>query len=37
MNRSNRRNFSPKFKLETAQLVLDLHYTVATAATTMNV
>lgn len=35
MNRSNRRHFSPEFKLEAAQLVLDQHYTVA--ATAMNV
>jgi transposase len=37
MNRSNRRNFSPEFHLEAAQLVLDQHYTVAAAATAMNV
>ena len=37
MNKSNRRNFSPEFKLEPAQLVLDQHYTVAAAATAMNV
>lgn len=37
MNRSNRRNFNPEFKLESAQLVLDQHYTVAVAATAMNV
>ncbi len=32
-----RRNFSPEFRLEAAQLVLDQHYTVAAAATAMNV
>jgi transposase len=37
MNRSNRRNFSPEFRLEAAQLVLEQHYTVAAAATAMNV
>lgn len=37
MTRSNRRNFSPEFKLEAAQLVLDQHYTVSAAATAMNV
>lgn len=37
MNKSNRRNFSPEFKLEAAQLVLDHHYTVAATATAMNV
>jgi transposase len=37
MIRSNRRNFSPEFKLEAAQLVLDQLYTVAAAATAMNV
>lgn len=37
MTRSNRRNFSPEFRLEAAQLVLDQHYTVTAAATTMNV
>lgn len=33
----NRRNFSPEFRLEAAQLVLDQHYTVTSAATAMNV
>ena len=33
MTGRNRRNFSPEFRLETAQLVLDQHYTVAAAAT----
>lgn len=37
MTGRNRRNFSPEFRLEAAQLVLDQHYTVATAATAMNV
>ncbi|WP_038892986.1 transposase, partial [Yersinia enterocolitica] len=37
MNKSHRRNFSPEFKLEAAQLVLDQHYTVVAAATAMNV
>jgi transposase len=35
MTGRNRRNFSPEFRLEAAQLVLDQHYTVAAAA--MNV
>ena len=37
MTGRNRRNFSPEFRLEAAQLVLDQHYTVADAATAMNV
>ena len=37
MTGRNRRNFSPEFRLEAAQLVLDQHYIVAAAATTMNV
>ncbi|MCF8580762.1 IS3 family transposase [Enterobacter ludwigii] len=37
MTGRNRRNFSPEFRLEAAQLVLDKHYTVAAAATAMNV
>ena len=37
MTGRNRRNFSPEFRLEAAQLVLDQHYTVATASTAMNV
>ncbi|BBI92638.1 transposase IS3 group [Serratia symbiotica] len=36
MTGRNRRNFSPEFRLEAAQLVLDQHYTVAAAATAMN-
>lgn len=36
MTGRNRRNFSPEFRLEAAQLVLDQHYTVA-AATAINV
>jgi len=37
MTGRNRRNFSPEFRLEAAQLVLDQRYTVADAATAMNV
>ena len=37
MTGRNRRNFSPEFRLEAAQLVIDQHYTVAAAATAMNV
>lgn len=37
MTGRNRRNFSPEFCLEAVQLVLDQHYTVAAAATAMNV
>jgi len=37
MTGRNRRNFSPEFRLEAAQLVLDQQYTVAAAATAMNV
>jgi len=37
MTGRNRRNFIPEFRLEAAQLMLDQYYTVADAATTMNV
>jgi len=37
MTGRTRRNFSPEFRLEATQLVLDQHYTVAAAATAMNV
>jgi len=37
MTGRNRRNFSPEFSLEAAQLVLDQHYTVAAAAMAMNI
>ncbi|EIC86075.1 transposase IS3/IS911 family protein, partial [Serratia sp. M24T3] len=37
MTRSNRRYISPEFRLEAAQSVIDQHYTVAAAATVMNV
>ncbi|CNC44046.1 transposase and inactivated derivatives [Yersinia frederiksenii] len=37
MTGHNRRNFSPEFRLEAAQLALDQHYTVAAAATAINV
>ncbi len=37
MTRRDRRNFSPEFRLEAAQLVIDQHYTIAAAATAMNV
>ncbi|MGE5034959.1 MULTISPECIES: transposase [Yersinia] len=37
MIRSSERNFSPEFRLEAAQLVLDQHYKVTAAATAMNV
>ena len=37
MTRRNRRNFSPEFRLEAAQRVLDQHDTVADAATAINV
>jgi len=37
MTERTRRNFNPEFRLEAAQLVLDQHYTVAAAATAMNV
>ncbi|MCX2957728.1 MAG: IS3 family transposase, partial [Serratia symbiotica] len=36
MTGRDRRNFSPEFRLEAAQLVLDQHYTVAAVATAMN-
>ncbi|MGP9631389.1 transposase, partial [Halomonas sp. AOP42-C1-46] len=32
-----KRNFSPEFRLEAAQLVVDQHYTVREAAEAMNV
>ncbi len=37
MSGRNRSNFSAEFRLEASQLVLDQHYTVAGAATAMNV
>jgi hypothetical protein len=37
MTGRNRRNFSPWFRHEAAQLVLEQHYTVAAAAKAMNV
>ncbi|EEQ12939.1 transposase and inactivated derivatives [Yersinia frederiksenii] len=37
MTGRNRRNFSPEFRPEAAQLAFDQHYTVAAAATAMNV
>ena len=37
MTGRNRRNFSPEFRLGAAQLELGHHYTVAAAATAMNV
>lgn len=37
MTGSNRRNFSPKFRLEAAQTVLDQHYTLTVTAIAMNV
>ncbi len=37
MTGRNRRNFSPVFCLQAAQLVLDQHYSIAAAATAMNV
>lgn len=37
MTRGKRHNFSPEFRPEVAQLVLDQHYTVVIAATAMNV
>lgn len=36
MTGRNRRNFSPEFRLEADQLVLDQYYTVAAAATAIN-
>jgi len=36
MTRNSRRNFSPEFKLEAAQLVVVQHYTVAAAATALD-
>ena len=37
MTRENRRNFTPEFRLEAAQLVVDKNYTVREAAEAMNV
>lgn len=37
MNGNNRRNFSPEFRLEAAQLVVDQHYTIVAAAKAMSV
>lgn len=37
MSKRPKRNFSPEFRLEAAQLVLDQHYTVREAAEAMNV
>ena len=37
MTGPNRRNFSPEFRLEATQLVLDQHYTVTAAAMAKNV
>lgn len=37
MTGGNRRNVSPEFRLEAAQLVLDQHHTVAAASTAVNV
>lgn len=37
MTRHNRYNFSAKFRLAAAQLMLDQHYTVVAATVTMNV
>jgi len=37
MTGRNRCNFSPEFRLQAAQLVLDQRYTVTAAATAMNV
>lgn len=37
MNRRPKRNFSPEFRLEAAQLVVDQNYTVREAAEAMNV
>ena len=37
MTGRNRRNFIPELRLEAAQRVLDRHYTVAAAATAINV
>lgn len=37
MTRANRRNFTPEFRLESAQLVVDKNYTVIEAAEAMNV
>lgn len=37
MTRENRRNFTPEFRLESAQLVVDKNYTVREAAEAMNV
>ncbi len=37
MTKRSRHNFSPEFRLEAAQPELDQHYTVAAAATAINV
>ena len=37
MNKPKRRTFTPEFKLETAQLVIDQNYSVREAAQAMNV
>lgn len=37
MTGRNKHNFSPEFRLEAAQLVLNQHYTVVAAATAMSV
>ena len=37
MTRANRRNFTPEFRLESAQLVVDKNYSVIEAAEAMNV
>lgn len=37
MTRANRRNFTPEYRLEAAQLVVDKNYTVREAAEAMNV
>ena len=36
MSRTGKRNFTPEFRLESAQLVIDQEYSVREAATTMN-
>lgn len=37
MSRTGKRNFTPEFRLESAQLVVDQSYSVREAATAMNV
>ena len=37
MKRTGKRNFTPEFRLESAQLVVDQGYSVIEAATAMNV